>query len=381
VVIIKTYKQKLYKCENKTQHLNDLLYVAKDVYNHCIALHKRYYKLYNKSLNIFQLQKHITKIKKTHKKHWYKLNSQSIQEITERIDKSYKLFFQERKRGNKEISLPKFKSFRKYKSITYKTSGYQYFQNSIIIQNRTYKLFKDRQIIGKIKTITVKKDSIGDWFICVSVQENIEPSLQRTGKTVGLDFGLKTFLTTSDSEKKESPEFLKSDMAKYRKLSKSLSKKVKGSKNRRKARLALCRFHTKITNKRDDWQWKLARELVAKYDIISVETLNIKAMQRLWGRKIGDLAISSFYSKLEYLCKIEDKKFVQIDRWYPSSKTCHCCGYVLKELSLSQRTWVCPKCNVVHDRDENAAKNIEMVGTSTIRLADVRLHANEAVCA
>lgn len=381
MIITKTYKQKLYRCSEKTKHLDNLLIIAKQVYNHCIALHKRYYKLYHNSLNVYQLQKHITKIKHTHKKYWCQLNSQAIQDITERIDKAFKLFFVERKRGNKKISTPNFKCLHKYHSITYKTSGYKYSQNSVLIQGKTYKLFKDKQINGKIKTITVKKNSIGDWYICVAVQESVEQSLPRTGKTVGLDFGLKTFLTTSDGQKITSPEFLKSGMTKFRKLSKKLSKKVKGSNNRKEARLSLARYQAKITNKRDDWQWKIARQLVANYDIISVETLNIKAMQQIWGRKISDLAISSFYSKLDYLCKVEGKTFVKIDRWYASSKTCHVCGHVLKELSLSQRTWTCPKCHTLHDRDDNASKNIEMVGTSTIRLADVRPPETVAVCA
>jgi len=381
MIIRKTYKQKLYKCFKKTKHLDNLLIIAKQIYNHCIALHKRYYRLYHKSLNIYQLQKHITKIKHTYKKNWSVLNSQSIQDITERIDKSYSLFFKERKKGNKKISLPTFKSISKYKSITYKTSGYKYNQDFVSIQGKKYKLFKDRQINGKIKTLTVKKDNIGNWYICISVQEEIKPTFKRTGKTVGLDFGLKTFITTSDCDKIPSPEFLKSDIKKLRKLSKKLSKKVKGSNNRKSAKFSLSKFHIKITNKRDDWQWKLAHQLVAKYDIISVETLNIKTMQQLWGRKISDLAIYSFYSKLEYLCLIQNKSFVKIDKWYPSSKECHVCHYVLDELSLSQRTWICPNCQTKHDRDENAAKNIEMVGTSTIRLADVRPQLNEAICA
>jgi putative transposase len=381
MVIIKTYKQKLYRCSSKTKHLDDLLVIAKHIYNHCIALHKRYYKIYHKSLNIYQLQKHLTKLKRRNKKYWCKLNSQVIQEITERIDKGYDLFFKERKKGNKRISLPDFKSRSKYKSFTYKNSGWKLTPDFILIQKRKYKLFKDRRIKGEIKTITVKKHRTGDWYICVAVQESYEPKLLRTGKTVGLDFGLKTFLTTSDLEKIESPEFLKSAMSQYRKVSRRLSRKIKGSNNRQKAKLNLSRFHEKITNKRDDFQWKLARKLVERYDIICVETLNIKAMQMMWGRKISDLAISSFYTKLKYLCSVENKEFVEIDRWYPSSKTCSVCGHVLKELSLSQRAWQCPDCQTIHDRDENAAKNIKTVGASTVRLADVRPPLPVAACA
>ena len=381
MVIIKTYRRKLYRCNRKTKHLDKLLGIARNIYNHCIALDRRYYKVFGKHLSAFTIQKHITKLKQRDKKYWCILNAQAIQEIAERIDKGYKLFFVERKRGNKKISIPEFKGKNRYRSITFKNTGWKIENNTIKIQGKTFKFNKDREITGKIRTITVKKDKLDDWWIFISVQEEISAVLPRTGKTVGLDFGLKTFLTTSDGDKIQSPEYLRSELTKVRKLSRKLSRKVKGSSNRKRARLNIARIYKSISNKRDDWQWKIARNLVENYDVICVEDLNIKAMHKLWGRKIGDLAISEFYSKLEYLCKVEDKKFVQINRWYPSSKTCHCCGHVLKELSLDQRTWTCPKCETIHDRDKNAAKNIEMVGTSTIRLADVRLHESEAACA
>lgn len=381
MLITKTYKQKLYRCQKKTNHIDGLTTIARNIYNHCIALHRRYYRLYKKSLNIYQLQKHITKLKKRDKKYWCNLNSQAIQDITERIDKAYKLFFQERKKGNKTISLPSFKGKERFRSFTLKQTGWKLSDDNIQIQGKKYKLTKDRIIQGKIKTITVKKDNLGDYWITVSVQEEIKPTMQRTGKSVGLDFGLKTFLTTSDLEKIPSPEFLKSDLTRLRKLSKGLSKKIKGSNNRKKARLTLSRLHQSINNKRNAWQWNIAHKLVEKYDVISVESLNIKSMQVLWGRKISDLAISDFYNKLRYLCLIQGKTFVEINKWFPSSKKCHSCTYINQDLSLKNRTWVCPQCGKEHDRDENAAINIEIEGTSSIRLAGIRLPSKVAVCA
>lgn len=116
---------------------------------------------------------------------------------------------------------------------------------------------------------------------------------------------------------------------------------------------------------------KLAQDLTNKFDVLCFETLNLKGMQRLWGRKVCDLAFAEFLQILEWVAKKKDKIIVFVDRWYPSSKTCNCCSHVLESLDLSVRSWRCPSCQSINGRDENAAKNIKMVGASTIGLGDV----------
>lgn len=127
-----------------------------------------------------------------------------------------------------------------------------------------------------------------------------------------------------------------------------------------------------LTNRRSDWFWKLAHELTNQFDVLCFEALNLKGMQRLWGRKISDLAFGEFLKILEWIATKKGKQVIFIDRWYPSSKTCSHCGYVLKELDLSVREWRCPSCKSVNGRDENAAINIQRVGASTFKLGDVR---------
>jgi putative transposase len=116
----------------------------------------------------------------------------------------------------------------------------------------------------------------------------------------------------------------------------------------------------------------LAHELTDKFDVLCFETLNLTGMQRLWGRKISDLALGNFLQILEWVAKKKGKQVIYIDRWYPSSKACSNCGYVLESLDLSVREWRCPSCQKINGRDENAAINISMVGASTIGLGDVR---------
>jgi putative transposase len=183
---------------------------------------------------------------------------------------------------------------------------------------------------------------------------------------------LKTFLTCSEGLKIESPEFLKASLNAIRQASRQHSKKQKSSNNREQARLNLVRRHEDIANRRRDWFWKLAHKLTDRFDVLCFETLNLKGMQRLWGRKISDLALGEFLQILEWVVKKKAKQIVYIDPWYPSTKTCSGCAHVLESLDLSVRRWRCPSCGTENDRDENASVNIKMVGSSTIGVGDVR---------
>ena len=182
---------------------------------------------------------------------------------------------------------------------------------------------------------------------------------------------MKTFLTCSDGNNIESPQFFKQSLNAIKKASKQHSKKLKGSSNRERARKDLVRKHEDISHRRRDWFWKLAHELTDRFDVLCFETLNLKGMQRLWGRKISDLAFVEFLQILEWVAKKKYKQVVFVDQWYPSSKTCSSCGHILESLDLSVREWRCPSCQSINGRDENAARNIQMVGASTIGLGDV----------
>ena len=177
---------------------------------------------------------------------------------------------------------------------------------------------------------------------------------------------MKTFLTASDGEDVESPLFFKQNREAIQKANRNLSRKKKGSANRKRARLELARLHKKTANQRKDFHFKLARNLSGEYATICIEDLNMKAMQKLWGRKISDLGFSEFVNVLEYQCSKTGSIVVKISRFYPSSKTCSHCGHVLDNLPLSVREWTCPNCGAEHERDRNASINILRVGASTL---------------
>lgn len=372
----KTFQYKLYNAK-QNKHLRKQINISGLIYNHCIALHKRYYRLFGKSLNKYSLQKHITKLKKQSKySYWNHVGSQAIQDITDRIEKGYNLFFDSLKKNKADkVAPPNFKKVKKYKSFTLKQAGWKIVSNNRIkIGKKVYKFHKSREINGIIKTVTIKRDSLNDlylYFSCVLSDETKDSVM--TGKMAGFDFGLKTFLTSSDNEQEiDSPLFFRKGLNKIKKANKELSRKKKGSNHRKQARLNLARVHKKVTNQRKDYQFKLAKELAEQYDYMFFEDLNIKAMQKLWGKKVNDLAFHNFLLILQHYCKQHGKTKHHIDRFFPSSKTCHVCGYINNELSLKDRSWHCPDCGGNLDRDYNAALNILREGASSLGLGDVR---------
>ena len=246
------------------------------------------------------------------------------------------------------------------KSFVYKQGGFSLCGNVFHINSvkKDYRFSLSRPYEGNVKQVRVKLSPLGEWFIYVITDAKAASyTKSRNGASVGIDFGLKTYLTLSSGEKIDNPQFLKKSLKELSKASRSHSKKVKGSNNKEKARKALCRVHEKIHNSRTDYQWKLAHELCRRYDYIFIEDLNLQGMTKLWGRKMNDLAHGHFVEILEQVATKYGCTVHKIDRWFPSSKLCDC-GYKNDNLSLRDREWVCPQCGQIHDRDVHAAENI-----------------------
>ena len=366
------YKFKLYQSD-KNRILDSRIDIAGIIYNHCIALHRWYYRLTGKSLNVYQLQKHITKLKKLPRyQFWNMLGSQAIQDIAERIDKAYKLFFSNLKRGVRTAP-PGFKKVKKYSSFTLKQAGWKLVgSNRLVIMGVTYKFSKSRNIIGKVKTVTIKRSKAGELYACFVTDLEVEPSEAKSGNSAGFDFGLKTFLTVSDGTSIESPLFLKQALNRKAKLQRRFARCKRGSSNWHSLKRQLAKLDEKIANQRRDFFFKLAHELTDKFDHLFFETLNLKGMVRLWGRKVSDLAFGMFLEILKWVATKKGKTVAFVDRFYPSSKTCSSCGYIKPQLELSERRWRCPNCQTEHDRDENASVNVLCEGASSHGLGDVR---------
>lgn len=348
----KSFQFKLFNNRRKYKKLNNELYVFCMIYNHSLALIKKHYKLFGKNPSKYNLQKHLKKLMdRGLRPKWRSLGySQAIQDVTDRLYKSYQAFFSWcKKRVGGKKSPPKFKAFRKYKSFTLKQAGWKLDQERgvVTIGKNQYRYNNSRNIEGEVKTVTIKRDNVGHWHVILSCDlgelykpEKVAPM---TGKSAGFDFGLSCFLTSSENEQIESPEFLKQSLEQLKAKSKQLSAKIKGSKNRYKARKIVARLHQKISNQRQDFHFKLANNLIHKYDHLFFEDLNLDAMKRLWGRKVSDLGLYQLLQRIEFKAEEHGKIIRKIDRFYPSSKTCSKCTRIKEDLALKDRRFEC-KC-------------------------------------
>ena len=363
-----TYKYRLYKTK-KTRSINAMLRECAYVWNRALALQRRYYKLYKKYIPYVRMAKHFTK-----RYNRNLIHSQTLQEILERQDAAFQRFF-------KHLSKrpPKFRRSEDFTTLVFKgKGGYCLKDNTFKINrlNKTYKFSLSRPYEGNVKTLSVKRTPMGEYYIIV-VTDAVAAPYRKThdGASVGVDFGLTTYMTLSTGERIAQPQYLKKNLSELRRLSRNHSKKQRGSNNRERARLALVKLHNKIVNQRRDYQWKLAHCMCREYDNIFIEDLVLTGMCKRWGRKMGDYAHGEFLSILEQVALKYGCNVKKVGKWFASSKLCTC-GYKNDALSLKDRAWVCPQCGAKHDRDLHAANNILGEG---IRLLESRSKTTMAV--
>ena len=224
-------------------------------------------------------------------------------------------------------------------------------------------------------TVTISLDASGRWHVSLLCEDKTVKPLPKLKTAVGIDVGITALATLSTGEKIINPKNDGRELARKRILSRRLAHKQKGSKNRLKARQKLARLHARVADRRRDHLHKLSTRLVRENQVIVVEDLNVLGMlknHRL-ARVISDAAWRMLFTFLAYKAEWYGRTLLKVDRFFPSSKTCHCCGHVVENLPLDVRTWTCPNliCGVVHDRDENAAHNILAAGLAVASDGDV----------
>jgi len=340
--------------ERDTEELEVIMETSRRIWNYALMLHRKYYEWYGKTLPEGKLKSYIAKKRKSNP-YWLKLNSQSVQEIIERLYESYQRFF-----NKLQIHPPQFKSRGADMSFCFKQCGYS-IDNDRITVNKigTYRFLKHRAYPkGKPRTVRIKK--YNNRFYIIICCDCSPKKLQRDcNGTCGIDFGLKTFITKDDGRTIESPRWLFKESKKLRKLDKAKDKKVKGSNRRKKAAIARSNTYAKVKQRREDWQWKLAHSLCRQYAVIKIEDLCLLGMKKLWGKKVSDIAIGEFVKKLIHVAGKYGTQIIKVDRFYASSHICHKCkNHLGRKLLLWERQWACPHCGECHDRDVNAAINI-----------------------
>ena len=362
------------------KHLHDDLNIIGIVRNHFIALSMRYKRIYGKGLSYSKISAHLTKLKKLEKyQHWNIPYAWSLQNILKRLAQS----FREMKtlgRGH-----PKFKVCKKHKGMTFdgrqapleKVLDKQKYERNhptykIRLNGRWYRFALHRVIEGELTRVQVTRDALGDVYITLTEDYSEIRYEPKTGKAEGFDFGIKDFLTGSDGKRRSSPMFYKRNADLLAEAQRELSRKVKGSNNRDRARKQVARIHKKTENQRIDHHWKLAIELCREFDILFFEDLNLDGMKRLWGKQVSDLAFGEFLKKLKYQARKRIRSVLKIGRWTPTTKCCSVCSHKNEDLTLEDRHWTCSKCHTRLDRDQNAAMNILKEGVASFGLGVVR---------
>jgi putative transposase len=357
-------KVRLYPTDEQKQALAKAFGSVCWVWNYCLELNNQVYKETGKGISGMQLKKQLPILKKKEETAWLKETySQCLQQSVLNLSRAFLNFFEGR------AKFPRFKSRHGKQSI-------QYPQNVKIIENYLslpvigkIKANIHRTFDGNIKTVTITKTKTEKYYASILFEnEETEPPISDEGKAIGLDLGLTHFLITSEGSKYENPRHFKKHSHNLKRKQQKLSRKQKASNSRNKARRLVARAYEKVSNARQDFLHKLSRKIVNENQVIIAENLNVKGMVRNHNlaKAISDCGWGMFLNFVDYKAKRDGKTFLEIDRFFPSSKTCNVCLNVVESLPLDIRQWECNHCHTQHDRDINAAINIRDEGLRVI---------------
>ena len=352
----KAFKVRIYPNEEQKILIDRTFGYARYVYNFMLNLKQKVYEYYGLNLSYNYMSKILTELKR-HKVWLKEVDKCSLKTAIKDLDSAYRKFF-------KGDGFPKFKS-KKRDKLSYRTTDnlkLNQEDRKIRIPKVGWIRFRDKsnfKVLKRIYNITISKTSSNKYFASISAEVDSK-HFEKTNQNVGIDLGLKYFAIFSSGEKVDNPRILKHLEVKYRRLARSLSRKVKGSANYQKAKLRLARFHEHVTNIRKDFLHKLSTNIVRSYDIICIESLNIKGlMKSKLSKSFQDVSLYEFVRQLEYKASWYGKTISKVDRFYPSSQLCSHCGYKNKDVkNLNIREWTCANCGTHHGRDINASTNI-----------------------
>ena len=358
--MLKVVKVRIYPTQQQKVSLAQAFGTTRWVWNHFLALTNQTYKETGKGIAKYDMIKQLPKLKKQEETEWLSQTySQSLQSVCLNLSRAFVNFFEKR------CLYPRFKSRYGKQSLIYP-------QNVKLGEDKIYFPKLDwieavihRPIEGSIRTVTITKNCAEQYYASVVFENGQDfPKPSAKGKAIGLDLGLTHFCITSDGKKFDNPKWFKKHERNLKIKQQQLSRKQKGSNNRNKSRLKVAKVHNKITRCREDFHHKLSRRIVNKNQVLVLENLAIKNLVRNHNlaKAISQVGWGQFCTMLKYKAEQEGNIYLEVDRFFPSSKTCHVCLNQVGSLPLEVRNWTCSSCQTTHDRDINAAISLREEG-------------------
>jgi putative transposase len=376
----RAYKYRFYPTDEQKRVLARTFGCTRFVYNWALRLRTDAYFQHGEKLYAHDLSARLTALKQQPGYAWLgEVSCVPSQQTLRHLDKAFQNFFAGR------AGYPVFKKRHAEQSAEYTASAFTWDGEALTLakMDGPLDIRWSRSLPKGCKptTVTVTRDTANRYFVSIRVEEEIKP-LPVVNKMVGLDLGLTSMVVLSTGETIWNPRYFAKDEQRLVKAQRRLAKKKMGSRNRAKARQDVARIHARIADRRRDYQHKLSTRLLRENQVVCVESLAVKNMVKnhSLAKSISDVGWGEFVRQLDYKARWYGRTFVKIDRWYPSSKTCSSCQYVLEALSLDCRCWTCPVCGTLHDRDHNAAQNVLAAGLAVSACGEaVRPNTNGTV--
>jgi putative transposase len=364
------YRCRAYPDAAQQAVLNRTFGCVRVVWNTILAARQERYGTKRQGTSYGQASAALTALKQDPQRAWLnQVSSVPLQQALRHQQRAFAAFFAKRTR------YPRFKSRQGRQAAEYTRSAFT-------LRDGQLRLAKTPGLLAFVwswpgidvagldpTTVVVAKEPDGRWYVTFAVDASAPAPAPGTGRAVGVDLSITSFAVTSDGERIANPRHLQRRARNLARYQRRLARCQRGSANRAKARVKVARGHRKVRDARRDFLHKITTGLVRGHDLIAIEDLAVSNMvrNRRLARAISDCGWGEFRRQLQYKCEHAGRQLVVTGRWYPSTKTCSACGFLLAELSLPTRTWRCPSCRLLHDRDLNAAKNILAAGLAAAR--------------